>query len=159
MKGSGRIAIIAAVLLTVAAMVFTAAAGETVPAETEQGLNELQNLLDMTEVDDKEGLSLEEMTDAFSEAVMSEYFDSASGFSMQYPSVFQFSEEETGDFASTADGRATLRIENNPVQDGLGEDTLKTAILFETPDAVILKNEQNGCLQRNKENNFPISNI
>ena len=138
MKGSGRIAIIAAVLLTVAAMVFTAAAGETVPAETEQGLNELQNLLDMTEVDDKEGLSLEEMTDAFSEAVMSEYFDSASGFSMQYPSVFQFSEEETGDFASTADGRATLRIENNPVQDGLGEDTLKTAILFETPDAVIL---------------------
>ena len=46
MKGSGRIAIIAAVLLTVAAMVFTAAAGETVPAETEQGLNELQNLMD-----------------------------------------------------------------------------------------------------------------
>ena len=150
MKGSGRIAIIAAVFLTVAATVFTAAAGETVPAETEQGLNELQNLLDMTEVDDKEGLSLEEMTDAFSEAVMSEYFDSASGFSMQYPSVFQFSEEETGDFASTADGRATLRIENNPVQDGLGEDTLKTAILFETPDAVILKNEQNGCLRVDK---------
>ena len=150
MKGTGRIAMITAIVLAVFAMVSGLSAAETVPAETEQGLNELQNLLDMTEVDNKEGLSLEEITDAFSEAVMSEYFDSASGFSMQYPSIFQFSEEETGDFAATADGKATLRIENNPVQDGLGEETLKTAILFETPDAVILKNEQNGCLRVDK---------
>ena len=124
-----------------------AAPAETQPENAEQGFDEIQPLLEMSEVNDQEGMSLEEMTDAFEESAMSEYVDSSTGFSMQYPSVFLFEEEHAGYFAATADGKATLRIDNMEVQEGLNEETLKAAILFETPDAVIQKNEQNGCLR------------
>ena len=125
-----------------------AASAETTPEEMEQGLEEIQPLLEMTEVDEaKEGMSLEEMTEAFADSAMSEYLDSATGFSMQYPSVFLFDEEQPGNTASTGDGKATLSIAHMDNQNGLDEETLKAAIQLEIPDAVIQKNEQNGCLR------------
>ena len=126
-----------------------AASFAEIPQEaTEQGLDEIKPLIEISEVEiEEEGMSLEEMTDAVEETAMSEYFDSATGFSMQYPSVFLFDEGSSGTLAATADGKATLRIDNMEVQEGLNEETLKAAILFETPDAVIQKNEQNGCLR------------
>ena len=86
---------------------------ETAPEGTEeQGLDEIQALIEMSDVKDTEGMSLEEMTDAFADTSMCEYMDSVTGFSMQYPAVFQFGEGQGGLTAVSADGKATLSIEN-----------------------------------------------
>ena len=137
----------AAAILSV---VYAICIAETAPEGAEQGLNEIQPLLEMTDVDEEEGLSLEEMTDAFAESAMSEYLDNATGFRMQYPSIFLFDEEHPGAPAVTADGKATLSIDNMDNQDGLNEETLISAIRLETKDAEIRKNEQNGCLRTDR---------
>lgn len=139
---------LAAVLLSVT----LAAAGysENVPDETEQGLNEIQPLLELSEVNETEGMSLEEMTDAFTESAMSEYFDSVTGFRMQYPSIFLFDEETTGTAAVTSDGKATLTIDSMENQGELSEAELIEAIRIETKDAKVQKNEQNGCLRTDR---------
>ena len=120
---------------------------ETENDEAEQGLEEIQPLMEMSDISDTEGMSLEEMTDAFSESAMSEYYDGATGFSMQYPVGFLFSEGGNGTSASTADGSATLMIDNMPNQGGLSEENLIEAIRLEIPDTEPQKNEQNGCLR------------
>ena len=56
-------------------ILFSAAGAET----QEQGLEEIQQLAEIAQVDGKEGMSLEEMTNAFSETAMSEYAESTSG--------------------------------------------------------------------------------
>ena len=118
--------------------------------EAEQGLNEIQPLLELTEVNETEGMSLEEMTDVFAETAMSEYFDSTTGFRMQYPSIFLFDEETFGMSAITADGKATLKIDCMENQGELTETALLEAIRHESKDADIRKNEQNGCLRTDK---------
>ena len=139
---------IAAILLLVA---FAATAfAETAPGDLEQGLGEIQPLLEMTEVREEEGMSLEEMTEAFTESSMSEYLDSVTGFSMQYPSIFFFDEEQHGIMAVTADGKATLSIEHMVNESGFNENALTEAIRLEAADAVIRKNEQNGCLRTDR---------
>ena len=145
MKHFTRVAVIMSAILT--ALCTAAAFAETVHQDAEQGFDEIQPLLEMAEVEEQEGMSLEEMTDAFAETAMSEYIDSSTGFSMQYPSVFLFQEDQAEPSAATADGKATLRIDNMEVQEGLNEETLREAILFETPGAAIVKNEKNGCLR------------
>ena len=124
-----------------------AADGET----TEQGLKEIIPLIEMTDINGTEGMGLEEMTDAYSESAMSEYMDSVTGFRMQYPSIFQFDDYGT---AFTADGKATLSIDNMNNQTGLDEATLLQAVKLENPNAEPQKNEQNGCLRfdRNTDN-------
>lgn len=134
----------ALILLTVFALT---APAETQTEEAEQGLEEIQPLLQMADVKEEEGMSLEEMTDAFTETAMSEYLDSATGFSMQYPSIFLFEEEQGGSTAATADGKATLSIEHLVNESGFSETELTEAIRLEHPDADIRKNEQNGCLR------------
>ena len=115
-------------------------------AETEeQGLEEIRPLVEMAQVDEKEGMSLEEMTETFSDAAMSEYAESVSGFRMQYPSVFQFDEESDGNRALTADGKASLEITNH--QGGLTEEALVESIRLLMPEAEPVKNEQNGTLR------------
>ena len=137
------ISLASAIVLALSA---AAAYAETKPEEAEQGLEEIQPLLEMAEVEEKEGMSLEEMTDAFSENAMSEYIDSATGFSMQYPAAFQFDEEKEGTVAATEDGKATLSIENQILKD-LDKDMLREAIKLEIPDALFQENDQNGCLR------------
>ena len=144
MKGFRRTLIITAAAML--ALTAPAARAETEPGNAEQGLEEIQPLLDMADMDEKEGMSLEEMTDAFSETAMSEYLDSETGFSMQYPSIVQFDEERNGAVAATEDGKASLSIENQILRD-LAEDLLIEAIRLEIPDAEFRRNEQNGCLR------------
>ena len=77
---------------------------------------------------------------------MSDYADSATGFRMQYPSVFVFDEEKDTMTAYTQDGKARLSIEN--MQGGnLTEEDLLVAIKLEVPDAEPRKYEQNSCLR------------
>ena len=123
---------------------------ENRPEESEQGFNEIQPLLEISDVNETEGMSLEEMTEAFSEVAMSEYLDSATGFSMQYPSIFVFDEENSGMIAITPDGKATLTIDSMENQGELTEDALLEAIGHETKDAEVQKNEQNGCLRTDR---------
>lgn len=139
--------IAAAIMLSVTCIT---AVAETSPEDTEQGLEEIMPLLEVADMDGEEGMSLEEMTDAFEASSMSEYFDSSTGFSMQYPSVFLFDEDLSGNYAATADRKATLSIDHMDNRGGLDEETLKQAIRFEIPDAEILKNEQNGCLRTDR---------
>lgn len=143
-----RMVCLATVML--AGTIATTGIAENGPEVAEQGLNEIQPLLEISEVDEAEGMSLEEMTEAFSESAMSEYLDSATGFSMQYPSVFVFDEENTGTAAATPDGKATLRIDSMENQGELTEATLLEAIRHESEDAEIQKNEQNGCLRTDR---------
>ena len=98
---------------------------ETPAEETEQGVDELQPLLEINDVENTEGMSLEEMTDAFTESAMSEYFDITTGFSMQYPSIFTFDEELQGSSAATDDRKATLTIDNMENQGSLDEEALR----------------------------------
>lgn len=132
-------------------MLCLAACAETTPEETEQGLDEIQPLLEMAEVSSTEGMSLEETTDAFTEAVMNEYIDSVTGFSMQYPAAFVFDEETGVPFAKTPDGKATLSMDHMANNGKLDEKTLREAILNETPDAEIQLNEKNGCLRVDRQ--------
>ena len=143
---------LAVLLLT--AICVAAAAAETNPEDSEQGLNEIQTLMEISELDETEGMSLEEMTEAVTETAMSEYIDSSTGFSMQYPSAFVFDDETAEPYAVTADRKATLFIDSMENQGGLDENMLMEAIRFEIPDAEIRKNEQNGCLRvdRNQDN-------
>lgn len=139
--------LLTAVTAFVMAISVSAALAETQPDDAEQGLEEIRQLIEITDVDEKEGMSLEEMTEAFTESAMNEYIDSATGFSMQYPSVFLFDEEQAGSYAATADGKATLSIDNMSNETALDENMLIAAIRNEVPDAVVQKNEQNGCLR------------
>ena len=137
---------VAAAVLLMVLSVASAFAGAQ-PDEAEQGLEEIRQLLEITDVDETEGMSLEEMTEAFAESAMNEYLDSATGFSMQYPSAFLFDEEQAGCFAATADGKATLAIDNMSNETGLDKDMLIAAIRNEAPDVAVKENEQNGCLR------------
>lgn len=143
-RQKGLIAAFAALLLVLSV---AAAFAEAQPDDAEQGLEEIRQLLEITDVDEKEGMSLEEMTEALAESAMNEYLDSATGFSMQYPSAFLFDEEQAGCFAATADGKATLAIDNMTNETGLDKEMLIAAIRNEAPDAVVQENEQNGCLR------------
>ena len=126
-------------------ILFSAAGAET----QEQGLEEIQQLAEIAQVDGKEGMSLEEMTNAFSETAMSEYAESTSGFRMQYPSVFQFDEESDGNKAYTADGKSSLEIINH--EGKLTEDALTESIRLLMPGVTPVRHEQNGCLQVDTE--------
>lgn len=138
------------VALLAGTIVITAIAENSSPEKAEQGLNEIQPLLELSELHETEGMSLEEMTDAFSASAMSEYLDSVTGFSMQYPSIFLFNEEDTHMVAETSDRKATLTIDSMENQGDLTETTLLEAIRNETKDADIQKNEQNGCLRTDR---------
>ena len=145
MKMNRLICCLTALCLSV--LCLTAACAETEREETEQGVDEIQQLLEMAEVSETEGMGLEETTDAFTEAVMSEYIDSVSGFSMQYPAAFVFDEEANNLFAATSDGKATLAIDHLVNEGALDEKAVREAIRLQDPEADILQNEQNGCLR------------
>ncbi|QUC68111.1 hypothetical protein [Aristaeella hokkaidonensis] len=121
---------------------------ETAPEGTEeQGLDEIQPLIEMSDVKDTEGMSLEEMTDAFADASMCEYMDSETGFSMQYPAVFQFDEGLGGLIAVSADGKATLSIENMAHDGSLTKEILLEAVKLEVPGFDTKDAETNNCLR------------
>lgn len=136
-------ALLSMILLAAAILPACAEEGETTE---EQGVQEIQQLLEVSEVENTEGMGLEELTEAFSEKAMSDYVDSVTGFIMQYPSVFMFDEEQDSLTAYTQDGKASMTIEN--MQGGnLTEEVLLEAIKLEVPDAEPRKNEQNNCLR------------
>lgn len=89
------------------------------PVTEEAGYSEIEALLEINEMDDIEGMSLEEITDAFTNGAMKEYLNEKAGFSMLYPSVFEW--DENGMIAVSEDGKATLQIES--IANG-GEKTL-----------------------------------
>ena len=123
------------------------APAEETEQEMEQGLDEIRPLMEMAEVEEKKGMGLEEITDAFSLSAMSEYHEDMTGFSIQYPSIFQFDDEQEGNIAYTADHRASLSIDNMVHQDTLTEESLLQMIRWDVPEAEPVRNEQNGCLR------------
>ena len=120
---------------------------ETSAEGTEQGFEEIQPLIEMADVKETEGMSLEEMTDAFADAAMCEYLDSVTGFRMQYPAVFQFGEGTGGLKAATADGKATMSIENMEQDGSLTPEMLMEAIKLEVPGFETKGAEKNNCLR------------
>ncbi len=138
------------VLMLAVTLAVSAVIAEAPEQQTEQGLDEIMPLVNIAEVVNNEGMSLEEMTDAVLESVMSEYLDVTTGFSMQYPSVFLFDENSAGSFAATTDRRATLSVEHMENQGQLTEDMLLEAIRFEIPGATVLINKQNGCIRADR---------
>ena len=139
------------ILIVIAVLVCTyafCACAETVPEGAEQGLEEIRPLMELADVQGTEGMSLEEMTDAFENASMCEYLDSVSGFRMQYPAVFLFDDEKKDLLtAVTEDGRAAMTIENMYHDGGLTMEILLEAIRLEVPDFDVEGSETNGCLR------------
>ena len=149
-KTTGKAALLLCAMIIAAALPVYAEEGQAsgVPNESveEQGVQEIQQLLEVSEVENTDGMGLEELTEAFSEKAMSDYYDGLTGFSMQYPSIFFFDEEKDATVAATKDGSASLSIEN--LQGGtIPEEMLLEAIKLETPNAEPRKYEQNGCLR------------
>ena len=116
----------------------------------EQAVDEIQPLIEISQVSGTEGMGLEELTEAFSETAMNDYADSYTGFFMQYPAFLVFREDQEALTAVSEDGTAMLVIESMPIEGELKEDALIEAIRYETPDAEIIRNEQNGCLRVDK---------
>lgn len=125
-------------------------AGEQKGTE-EQGYEEIQPLMEMNQIEQTEGMNLEEVTKAFDLSVMSEYYDSVTGFSMQYPSQFRFDEGKEIPTAVTEDDKAWLTIENYSESGGLSQEMLLEAIKLEMPDGEVQKNEENGSLRTDRE--------
>lgn len=127
-------------------------AAANIRAAAEQGVEEMQSLFAISDTGEGDGLGLEEMTEALDENMMGEYYDSVSGFTMHYPSMFQFDESIPGSMAVTEDRRATLLIEHMENNGALDEKTLLEAFSFEGSQP--RKYEQNGCLRidRSPEN-------
>ena len=148
-KCTERILLAAGKLLALFCAALLIAAGLPANAEEaveEQGVQEIQQLLEVSDVESTEGMGLEELTEAFTEKAMNDYLDSATGFSMQYPSSFVFDEEKETMTAYTPDRKACLSIEN--MQRGnLSENVLLEAIKLEAPDAEPVRYEQNNCLR------------
>ena len=144
-----RFLILAGKLLALICAALLIAAGLPARAEEtaeEQGVQEIRQLLEVSDVENADGMDLEELTEAFTEKAMSDYLDSVTGFSMQYPSSFVFDEEKETMTASTQDGSARLSIEN--MQGGqLTEEVLLDAIRLEAPEAEPRKYEQNNCIR------------
>ena len=136
-----------ALMIVSGGAVFAEAQKEEMAAAEEQAVDEIQPLIEISQVSDTEGMGLEELTSAFSETAMNDYADSFTGFSMQYPAFLTFREDQEALIAVSEDGAAVLVIENMPIEGELKEDALVEAIRYETPDAEILRNEQNGCLR------------
>ena len=141
-------------LIAMLAVCSVSVKAETAPEGTEeQGLDEIQALIEMSDVKDTEGMSLEEMTDAFADTSMCEYMDSVTGFSMQYPAVFQFGEGQGGLTAVSADGKATLSIENMAHEGSLTKEILMEAIKLEVPNFDANGAEVNNCLRVTRKEN------
>lgn len=113
----------------------------------EQGVDEIQQLVEISDLPETEGIGLEELTESFSDTAMADYSDEYTGFFMQYPSIFVFDEQKEFPEAWTADGTAMLRIENMPNEGELTEEALTEAIRLQDENAEIRKNEHNGCLR------------
>ena len=144
MKRFKKIICLVTALLTAVCM--TAVYAETADQGEEQGVDEILQMMDISNVEQTEGMGLEEMTDAFTESAMGDYLDNATGFSMQYPTIFQFN-EETGNSAATADGKATLSIENYDNATGLTREALLEAIKLEVPEFKPGSDDNNGCIR------------
>ena len=146
---AGRLLILAGKLLVLFCAALLIAAGLPSNAEEtveEQGVQEIQQLLEVSDVDNTDGMGLEELTEAFTEKTMSDYYDSRTGFSMQYPSSFVFDEEKDSVTAYTEDRKASLTIES--LQGGqLTEEILLEAIKLEVPDMEPIRYEQNNCIR------------
>jgi len=125
----------------------SAAALPESPQAEEQGVEEIRQLVEISQVTETEGMNLEELTDSFAENAMADYTDRFTGFSMQYPSFFHFEDEGDAREAKTDDGHARLLIESMPNDGSLSEAVLTEAIRLENPDAEIVRNDQNGCLR------------
>ena len=78
------------------------------------------------------------------ESLMSEYIDTMTDFRIEYPSVFVFTENGSGAYAVTADGKSSLSIDSM-VNDGmLDETSLINAIRLEIPDAELRRSDLKG---------------
>ncbi len=124
-------------------------AGEAVPEE--EGILEIQPLMEGTSVEDTEGMDLEQLTEAVTNEAMSEYWNSDTGFRMQYPATFIFSEE--GGIAQAVDPEGMIRmtIECMPRDAALTEEMIQQAIMLDSPDARIRRYEESDCLRFDRD--------
>ena len=124
-----------------------------VPTE-EEGILELQQIMEGTteEVKTEEGMDLEQLTDAYTSETMSEYYNSETGFTMQYQSILVF-DEENGTGACTEDRSAWMIIESFMADDQLTMDVIRQAMRLETPDVKETEYPESGsiCFDRTED--------
>ena len=131
-------------------------AGEETPEEPkaeEEGFEEIREMLETASMDDMEGMDLETLTDALTEAALCEYMDPDTGLHMVYPAMFCFDDEESGSTARTGDGKAEMQITSTPDSGGLSIETMKGAVLLEHPDGEIREYENPSCVRCDEEKN------
>lgn len=125
--------------LVTAAALSAAESEKPETAAEEEGLQELQPLLELSAVEDTDGLDLEQLTQTIDNEAMSEYFNSETGFSMRYPSSFVFSEDSGTAAAASSDGKIHMIIEAIPRDEALTMEVIQQVIMMDSPDAGITK--------------------
>ena len=139
-------------VVSILALSFGEENGKSVPEMPEEaGLTEIQGILDVQPVGDMEGMDLEMLTTVLTENAFGEYYDPASGFRMQYPSILQFDETEKGIVAMSDDGAIRMTIESTPDGGQLSVQMLMKAVQMEDPDAVIREYTDPACFVREME--------
>ena len=117
------------------------------PETEEEGLTELQPLLDVAPPEDMEGMDLEQLTEAVTGVAMGEYLNSENGFSMQYPASFSFGEEGGTATAVSEDGQIHMMIESMNRGEGLSAEVIQQAVMMDSPDAKMIRYDESGCIR------------
>lgn len=112
----------------------------------ETGLDEVQGLMELGQVTETDGMDLEQITETFIDPMMSEYYNSVTGLSFQYPSHLIFSGEENLVAATSDDGLERMLVESFEADGLLTVETLTEAVRMEDAKAVITIHEENGCI-------------
>ena len=115
-------------------------------AAEEDGVLELQALMEASGVENTEGMDLEELTEALENAAMSEYFSSDTGLRFQYPASLQFA-DDSAQVARNADGSLRMIVESVAGDQDLTLEMIRQAMLFSLPGAEEKEYQENGCLR------------
>ena len=112
----------------------------------EEGLAEIQDLLDLNLIEQTEDMNLEEISDALANGAMSEFYNEETGFSVQYPATFQFQDGEEY-IALSQDGKASIRIESIGNNKKKKLKNIAEMAKKEDPDCETTANEKAGLLK------------
>ena len=115
--------------------------------QEEAGYAELEKLMSTCDSMDIEGMSFEEISDAYIDNAMVEYLDGNTGFGVMYPAVLNKQIEGNVTGFTSDDGKASIIIEAIPADKSLSIKDLEKSILTENPKAKITNNETTGCFR------------
>lgn len=125
----------------------SAALNESSGQTEEVGYVELEKLMSTCDSMDIEGMSFEDISDAYIDNALVEYFDGNTGFSVLYPALLSKQLEGGSTGFTSEDGKATILIEAIPADKALSVKNLEESIRTGDPGAKTAFDEETGCFR------------